>query len=441
MTLLKGQFRWVLIIWIFVLSATAYLDRVNISIAGQFLQKELGLDNTQLGWVFSAFVLGYALFQAPAGRLADLLGPRKSLTGATIWWGVFSVLTTIVSKGMAGALAILISIRFLLGVGEAIMYPSSNRLVSRWIPIKERGKANGIIFAGVGAGAGVAPPLITYIMTQYGWRVSFVISAVIGVAVGLVWYLLSRDEPGQHPGVDEEEALYIRTGIATSADAAKGESLSWSTIFGSRNVLLLTFSYASFGYTAYIFFTWFFIYLNQVRGLDLKSSALYSILPFLSMAAGSIIGGWVSDKVTKQYGRWAGRCLVGAIAMALSAALVALATQVADARVASVVLAGGAFGIYLAQSSFWSVSADIGTRSAGSLSGVMNMGNQLAGAVTASLTPWIGGQFGWSASFQVAAAFCATGAAAWLLVNPEIQLGSPAADGRTAGAKTPAIAR
>jgi ACS family glucarate transporter-like MFS transporter len=321
------------------------------------------------------------------------------------------------------------------------MYPSSNRLVSRWIPIRERGKANGFIFAGVGAGAGVAPPLITYIMTQYGWRVSFVISAVIGVAAGLVWYVLARDEPGQHPSVDNEEAAYIREGIATSGNAGAGERLSWGTIFGSRNVLLLTFSYASFGYTAYIFFTWFFIYLNQVRGLDLKSSALYSILPFLSMAAGSIIGGWVSDRVTKHYGRWAGRCLVGAVAMALSATLVALATQVADARVASVVLAGGAFGIYLAQSSFWSVSADIGTRSAGSLSGVMNMGNQLAGAVTASLTPWIGGQFGWSASFQVAAAFCAAGAVAWLLVNPEIQLGSPATDARPVGANASAIAR
>src|SRR6266404_1428174 len=147
MNLLKGRVRWILIFWIFVISAIAYLDRVNISVASQFIQKELNLSNTELGWVFSAFVLGYALGQAPAGRLADRIGPRKALAVATGWWGIFSALTAVVSPSLARPLVILIGVRFLLGVGEAVMYPSSNRFVASWIPTQERGWANGVIFA------------------------------------------------------------------------------------------------------------------------------------------------------------------------------------------------------------------------------------------------------------------------------------------------------
>src|SRR5262249_43644534 len=159
-----------LVFWMFVIAAIAYLDRLNISIAGQFIQKEFQFTNTQLGWVFSAFVLGYALFQAPGGRMADRFGPRKTIAFATVWWGVFTALTAAVSVGIASLLLVLISVRFLLGVGEAVLFPAGNRLVAAWIPTQERGIANGVIFAGVGMGAGVAPPFITYLMLTYGWR-------------------------------------------------------------------------------------------------------------------------------------------------------------------------------------------------------------------------------------------------------------------------------
>jgi ACS family glucarate transporter-like MFS transporter len=142
----------------FAISAIAYLDRVNMSIAGSIIQKEFGLDNIQLGWIFSSFVLGYALFQAPGGRLADRFGPRKIVAIATAWWAVFTVLITVVPVGIPGVLAVLLAARFLLGTGEAMVFPASNRLVAGWIPSQERGLANGLVFAGVGAGAGITPP-------------------------------------------------------------------------------------------------------------------------------------------------------------------------------------------------------------------------------------------------------------------------------------------
>src|ERR1019366_3482776 len=159
-----GRTRWVLIAWLFVLSALGYLNRVNMSVAGSSIMQDFHLSQIQLGWVFSIFTLGYALFQAPTGRLADRFGPRKILLLATVWWAFFLGLTAMAPFGIAASLVVLLALRFGLGMGVASIYPSANRVVAGWIPAAERGAATGWIFAGVGAGAGVAPPLISYLL-------------------------------------------------------------------------------------------------------------------------------------------------------------------------------------------------------------------------------------------------------------------------------------
>jgi ACS family glucarate transporter-like MFS transporter len=419
----RTRVRWILILWMFVVSAIAYLDRVNISIAGHAIAEEFHLNNIELGWVFSAFVLGYALFQAPGGRLADRLGPRIVLGLGVVWWGVFTCLITIFPVYFTGLVAIIIGIRFCLGMGEAVVYPASNCIVSAWIPSTERGIANGIIFTGVGFGAGLAPPLITYVLMHYGWRWSFWVSALLGLIAGGVWFLIARDTPAQHPWVSKEEKSYIEAGLpAGDEEGRDSQHLPWGTILGNRHILLVTLSYFAYGYAAYIFFSWFFIYLNTVRGLNLRDSSYYTMLPFLAMAAGSLLGGWLSDRLTKSYGKRVGRCGLAAVSIGLCAIFIALGTQVASAQLASVVLAGGAGALYLSQSSFWSVTADMAGRSAGTVSGLMNMGGQIGGALTASLTPVIADKLGWTASFMVAAILCALGAIAWIFVHPENRL-------------------
>jgi ACS family glucarate transporter-like MFS transporter len=421
MNLLKLRIRWLLIFWMFAVSAIGYLDRVNISIAGSSIERDFHLTNVQLGWVFSAFVLGYAFFQAPAGRLADRYGPRKVLAFGTVWWGIFTCLTALVPAGVTGVLFILITVRFVLGAGEAVIYPASNRLVANWIPSAERGVANGWIFAGVGAGAGISPPLVAYILAHHGWRASFWICATLGLAAGLIWLWLARDTPKEHAWVTAEEETHIANGLPRNLPGGPAV-LSWRAIFQSWDVVLMTFSYFCFVYAAYIFFSWFFIYLSTVRGLDLKSSSYYGMLPFLAMATCSPVGGWLSDRLTKRFGRRTGRCGVAVVSMAVAAVFIGLGMLARDARLATVVLAGGAGALYISQSSFWSVSADIAGRSAGFVSGVMNMGGQLGGAVTASLTPLIANHLGWSASFLVAAGLCVLGSIAWLGVNPGVNL-------------------
>lgn len=413
----RSSVRWILIWWMFAVSAIAYLDRVNISIAGPSIAAEFHLDDLHLGYVFSAFVLGYALFQVPGGALADRLGPRKVLGLGVVWWAIFTTLITVISPRSGGLLLILIVVRFCLGMGEAVVYPASNAVVASWIPSVERGVANGIIFAGVGFGTGLTPPIIAALTHFYGWRSAFWTSALLGLGAGVVWYVIARDKPRQHPWVTQGELNYIEAGLPPQE--AKKANLPWRSFLGSRNIWAVTFSYFTYGYVAYIFFTWFYIYLNKTRHLNLKQSTLFTMLPPLAMMTGSLLGGLVSDRLSKQYGKRVGRCYVAAAAIGACALLVGFGPNAQSAQVASIILALGAGALYVSQSAFWSMSADIGKHSAGSVSGFMNMGGQFGGALTGSLTPAIAQHFGWTGSFLVASCFCAAGSVAWLFVRPD----------------------
>ena len=418
-----SRVRWFLVFWLFVLSAVSFLDRVNISIASGSIAEAYHLSDVELGKVFSAMVAGYALFQTLAGRLADRYGARRVLTAGVVWWGIFTALTAMIPASIGNAVYLFVGVRFLLGAGEAVIYPGANQFVARWIPVRERGIANGWIFAGVGAGAGLSPPLITYLMIHYGWRSSFWVCAVIGFIAGAVWFITARDHPSEHPRLSVAELSTIQSGLAVASDSGKPAKppdflVPWKRVIRSRDVWAVTISYFCYGYVAWIFFSWFYRYLAKVRGLDLKSSAFYSMLPFLAMLVCCLVGGTINDRLTKWRGPRLGRCGLAAFSMLVAGIFIAFGSQVQGVRLASVVLAGGAGALYLSQSSFWSVTADIAGASAGSVSGFMNMGAQIGGALTGSLTPWIAVRYGWTASFLVAAALCVVGAISWLAVDP-----------------------
>ncbi|MEO9129658.1 MAG: MFS transporter [Sphingomonas sp.] len=412
----RTRVRVLLIFMLFLLSAVAFLDRTNISVAGVQMRQEYGIDQIHLGWVFSAFLIGYAACQVPAGWLAWRFGPRRVLTVALIWWGVLCVLTALVSPQGSHALILLILVRFALGAGESVMYPAGNQFISRWIPVHERGKANGWIFAGVGAGSTLSPPLITAIIMADGWRTAFYACAAIGLVAGLAWYILARDTPEEHKDVSAAELAHIHAGLV--APGAPRTPVPWGAILSSRNVWALFFSYFAFGYVVWIFFSWFFIYLAEARHVDLKASAVYSMLPPLMMMLGCLAGGWISDRVVATRGLYLGRSGLAILSFVLTAIFVVLGSMAQSTWLAVVVLAGGAGALYLSQSSFWSVSADIAGPHTGVVAGFMNMGCQIGGALTASLTPWIAAQYGWTAAFGVAGVLAVAGALIWAMVDP-----------------------
>ena len=342
--------RKLLVLWLMVLAAIALVDRTNISIAGIEIGREFHIDNPHLGWVFSAFIIGYAIFQIPGGVLARRFGPRRVLTFALVWWGVFTALTALAPSGIHHALLVLILIRVALGAGEAAMFPSTNQFIERWIPIPERGRANGIIFSGVGLGSALAPPVLTAIILRYGWQVSFWCCSVLGLFGAAVWYLAARDTPEEHPNISATELEQISSnrgdpkpvpGVALIHPPAQ-PSVPWKKIFLSKDILALTASYFTYGYVSWIFFSWFYIYLSQVRGLSLTSSGFYSMLPFAAMTVGCFIGGLASDWLTRHVSSRAGRCYLPTFALALTAVLLAFGSSAHGARTAVFVLACGA---------------------------------------------------------------------------------------------------
>jgi ACS family glucarate transporter-like MFS transporter len=420
----RTRIRFLLCFWLFVLSAISFLDRTNISIAAPQLSHEFGLDNQQLGWVFSAFLIGYASFQIPAGMLAVRFGPRRVLTGGVLVWALCNVLTALLPSGFAHAVVLLFAVRCALGIAEAVIYPGANQFVASWVPQKERGFVNGLIFAGIGVGSGLAPPLLTWIILMRGWRAAFWLDAALGVFGGVVWWIIARDRPEDHHSVSPAEQQEIHQGLtsfATTAGAAhvNERKISWRALFSRIDLPALMVSYFGLGYTSWVFFSWFYLYMAQARGLNLKTSAEFTMMPFACMTIFCLGGGFTSDLLTRTHGLRTGRCYLGSVSMFLTAVLLVAGSRVVDAFTAAVLLSLGAGCLYFGQSTFWSVSTDLAGKNSGVFSSIMNMSCQVGGALTASLTPWLAKHYDWRMPFSVAASLVLLGALAWLLVHPE----------------------
>ncbi len=422
--MMKFRVRYLLVMLIFVVAAVVNLDRTNVAIAGSYLAADYHISKIQLGWVFSAFMIGYAAFQIPAGWIVGRLGPRKTLTGGIVWWSVISVATALVPPAMTNALWALIAVRFILGIGEAVAYPSANQFIAAWFPSQERGKANAWVQAGSQLGSGTAPPLIAFVIYNFGWHAAFYVCAGIGLVVAALWYAAARDVPAQHPAVTPEEIAHIQAGLPARMEGAM-PPVPWAKIFTSIDVWGTALAYVGFGYAATIFNTWFFIYLKDGRGFDLKSSAVLGMLPFIATTSCCLMGGVISDWLVKHRGSYIGRSLFGACTLLLAGIILILGSHAQNAVAAALLLAGGVGVLYLGQAVYFAVAADIGGPYTGVVSGMVNMGGQIAGAATASLTPFFASRYSWEFAFTIAAGVVFACIIPWLFVRPSRGLRAP----------------
>ena len=253
MTEQPTRIRWLVIFLIFLIYVLMFIDRVNISIAAQYIMPEYGLTEIQIGWIFSAFVLGYALVQIPGGWLGDRFGPRRVMFVAILWWSTFTAVTAIAGElfltsliGIIGSFAV---VRVLIGLGEAAAPPNGNRVIANWAAPHERGLALGIAVSGSSLGAALTPPLIVWIMLTWGWRAAFYIAGGVGIGIAFVWYWLARDQPADHPWVNEAERQYISQGETTSQEPSPPLHLiPWRALLSRPDLWLLTGAYFVLGY-------------------------------------------------------------------------------------------------------------------------------------------------------------------------------------------------
>lgn len=408
---------WLILALLFGTSVVTYIDRVNISVTARQMMPAFGMTQQEMGWVFSAFVVGYALFQIPGGWLADRWGARIVLTGALIWWSVCSALTAFVAAsplteaiGIVGALAI---VRFALGLGEAVALPSFNRAVANWMPPNSRGLGIGIAIGGIGLGSAITPPLAAWVMVNWRWQTVFYLSAGLGLVMGLLWWTLARDRPDEHPWMHEQVAS-----LSDDPRANRSNGLFRRSLLGNSTIWWLVLSYSCLGYVAYVYLSWFYLYLVDVRGFDVLRGGLYASAPFWAILIGCPLGGWVTDRLAATYGLTRGRLLAGMSGMTAAGCAIAAGAYADSALVAIISLSFGAGCLYFSVGAYWASTSDLSKTHAGALSGLMNTGANLGGALSPSLTPWLAAQWGWPMALAAAGTVALVGAALWLKIDP-----------------------
>ncbi|MBU3078594.1 MFS transporter [Sphingomonas quercus] len=403
------------VLWLTVAAyMITYMDRVVISTTAPMIQKEFGLSVITMGWVFSVFQIGYAMFQIPGGWLGDKFGPRRTLTAIVVWWSTFTALTT--ATWSAGSLIVC---RFLFGCGEAGAFPNATRSLSRWMLPSERGFAQGITHAGARLGGAITPLIVVSLMLHLGWRGPFLIFAVLGLVWAAVWFWYFRDDPRQHKGANEAERALIANALgAQAADVGERPAVPWRKILSSPQLWLICCMYFCYAYSINIFLTWFPKYLNEVRSFDLAAMGLFASVPLMAGVVGDIAGGWISDRLIHRSGNVTmGRRVVAILGFVVAAIAipVAVLTKAPLESVAWFALA--VFGLELTVGVSWALTLDVGGVFAGSVSSVMNTFGNIGGALAAVITGYILHWSGWDAAMYVLAILSAVAALLFLKID------------------------
>jgi ACS family glucarate transporter-like MFS transporter len=402
----------------FLLAVVTYLDRICISAAAPYIIDDLHLSVLQMSVVFSAFTLSYSLFEIPSGWLGDVIGPRRVLTRIVLWWSAFTMLTS-AARGFPS----LVAIRFLFGAGEAGAFPNIARSFSRWFPIRERGRANGVMFLGSRVGGMLSAPVALFIVSRWGWRTSFVLFGTIGLAWAAAWFTWYRDRPEDHPAVNAEELAWIRQDLRDIEGLAGRDRTPWGALLRSRNLYAICAMYFAFGYGLYFYFTWLPTYLIKQLGFSLLAGGLFASLPFVLAGFADLAGGWLTDYLCRTRGLRAGRCYLGCAAFLTCAALVFSSTLPVPSVAKALLLALALASADLALGACWAVPIDIAPDHAGVITGFMNTLGNLGGLVGPLVVGIAVDRWGsWTFPFYVTAAVYACGALAWLAIDPELTI-------------------
>lgn len=395
-----------------VISTISYVERVNITAAGPSLKDDLRLNDTQLGSVVSAFLLGYALFQWPAGLLADRLGPRRLLAGAMLCWGGLTILSAWIEDVAAavglGNLEALLVVRFLLGIAAAPTFPAAARSLLRWVSGPRRAVANAVVISGVALGSAITPPAVAYLVNGVGWQKALLFTAAPALAMAALWVFFSRDRPSLPP---EEQA-------PIEDHAAKATHATGAGFLRDRNLWLLTLSYALMGYVSYIFVYWFFLYLVQERRFDMLEGSWLATMPWLLTLVTMPLGGILSDWLVRQLGYPWGRRLLPLGALTAAAGLLMLGARAENAYIAVAFFAVCAALIMAVEGAYWASVIEIAREHSGSGGGILNMGGNLGGLLSPTVTPLIAANLGWVVALDVGAAGAIAAGLLWFWISP-----------------------
>jgi ACS family glucarate transporter-like MFS transporter len=402
--------RWAVMGIIMAIMAVTALNRLNLSIAGKFIEQEFSFDTITMGRVFSSFLWGYGLFQVPWGYVCDRYGPRRTLTAAILCFAVGSAAMGAAPRIALGAGASVLGamrlIRFITGIGEAAVSSNVTRVIASWTAIRERGFASGLQVCGLGLGGTLTPIFIAWTMIHFGWRVAFYICAGLAVLVVAVWNFYATDWPEKHAGVNAAELAKINAGldgVRAPRQNSTVKEIPWLRILSSRSVWALIIGYGLQGYGFYVYYNWFYFYAVKVRGLGLLQAAVWTSAPFLAMAVLAPAGGWFSDVVARHTSRKTGRITAVWVGMGLAAVLLVSGSHLTITAIALPAIALAAGFSMFAATNFWAACIDLAPDFSASLSALMNTVGSIGGAISSTATAYIAVHYNWSHALDLAA--------------------------------------
>lgn len=396
--------RWIILALLGAVSTISYIERVCISVMSPLIMQDLSLDQPRMGQVFSAFLLGYSLFQYWSGSLADRLGSRRVLAWAMLGWGVLTVVTATIEApfivATVGSFAALLAVRFVFGITESPTYPTSSRVVSSWFRGTEQARAWSVPCIGMGLGSAIAPPVVARLMLAWGWKQALLMLSAPAFLLAAIWGRIGGDKPGWN-----------------STQPAAASKRSEPSVLRNRNAWILTASYFLNNYVSYVFVFWFFPYLVQVRKFDILESSWLATAPWILTIILSPLGGSMSDWLIRRFGDIRGRRGLPIVSMIVAAALLWLGAQEANAYLAVLELTLCEGIIMFVDPVYWATAMKIAPESSGRSGGMINMGGNLGGFVSASLTPWVAARIGWLGSLRFTAALSVAAALSWFAIR------------------------
>lgn len=376
------RYRWVVLALMVALTFINYIDRAALSIVAPYIMKDFGLSPAEMGVLFSAFFMSYALFCFVGGYVSDFWGPKKTITIALLLWSVFAA-----APAVAWSFVSLFVVRVIFGAGEGPVSSVTNKMINNWFPATERAKAKGITDTGMSLGAALAGPIVGLVAVEFGWRISFVTLMVLGLIWVVFWQKMVTDSPKDHPKVSPEELNEIESGKLTAASPT-GEKVPLAYYIKQPIILATVVAFFATNYATYFFLTWFPSYLVMAHNLSIKNMAIVSVIPWLFGALGYSSGGFLSDYLVKRLGDLVkARKLVISICLAGAAVSIGMCGLVTTTTSAVLLMSFGIFFAYLATPSYWAIIQDsVAGNSVGRVGGFVHFLSNTAGIFAPSIT-------------------------------------------------------
>jgi ACS family glucarate transporter-like MFS transporter len=397
-----------LVLLLAVTASVGYVCRIDVTVLAPRLMAELNLTQLQMGQVFSAFLLGYTLFQVPSGWLAGRASTRLLFAVLALGWAAVTCAHALVGKvhfGPAlGALPALLGLRLVLGILASPTYPAAGRAISLALPPQRQGAANGMVLGSIGMGSAVAPPLLGFVTQHWGWRPALLVAAGLALLAAVLWW---RSVPKAHV------AASARPPFRNAAVAAGKSPLRLGSFW------FLTASYTLQGYVGYVFVFWFFLYLVQVRHFAFLRAAWLTTLPWIASLVVIPLGGVVSDWAVRRWGPTWGRRSLPLPAMIVAAVSLVVGARTGSAWLAALSLTAATALVLATEGPYWASMTQLSGPHSGMGGGVMNFGSNLGGLISPVLTPWLAARLGWETALGLAAVAAIVGAILWMGVTIE----------------------